>query len=150
MLNNNNIHFTLLTNENISEYINLLQNLSNTLSTSNQLNTKQFEELNKLYPFIQIWLIHDYITKRIIGCGTIIIEPKFIHNCGYVGHIEDVCISSEYQGKGYGQTIIQHLIDISKLYKCYKIILDCNKENIQFYKKCGFSENQTQMSIYLN
>ena len=147
----NPIHFKLLTNDNISEYLSILKNLSDTIEINDDsINIKKFKELVELYPFIQIWLIQDYTNKNIIGCGTIIIEPKFIHKCGYVGHIEDVCISPEYQGKGYGKQIINQLIDISKINNCYKIILNCKRENIPFYEKCGFVESQTQMSIYFS
>ena len=29
---------------------------------------------------------------KVIGCATLLIEPKFIHECSNVGHIEDVVI----------------------------------------------------------
>ncbi len=104
----------------------------------------------ELYPFIQIWIAQEVSSNKIIGCGTILIEPKFIHNCGSVAHIEDVCILPEYRSKGYGQLIIQVLIDISKTNDCYKIILNCSKEKKSFYEKCGFKETNAQMGIYFN
>ena len=30
--------------------------------------------------------------NKIVSCATLFIEPKFIHNCGFVGHIEDVVV----------------------------------------------------------
>lgn len=150
MTDNNYIHFKLLTNENLIEYLNILKCLSNTIEKDNLLNFMTFYKISELYPMIQIWIIEDYYNKKIIGCGTIIIEPKFIHNCGYVGHIEDICILPQYQGSGYGKKIIQHLIDISKINNCYKIILNCNETNESFYEKCGFKKNNIQMSIYFD
>jgi len=151
MIDDNCIHFKLLTSDNLFEYLNVITNLSNTTEKNdNLLNFMTFCEIAELYPNIQIWLIEDYYNKTIIGCGTIIIEPKFIHNCGYVSHIEDVCIIPEYQGKGYGKKIIQQLIDISKINNCYKIILNCSQDNELFYEKCGFKKTNTQMSIYFD
>lgn len=151
MTDNNYIHFKLLTNETLNEYLNVLKSLSDTIEKKDTLqNVITFCKIEKLYPMIQIWIIEDYHNKKLIGCGTIIIEPKFIHNCGYVAHIEDVCITQEYQGNGYGKKIIQHLIDISKINNCYKIILNCNEENEEFYKRCGFKKNNIQMSIYFD
>ena len=65
-------------------------------------------------------------------------------------HIEDICIIPEYQGKGYGKKMIEKLIDISKINECYKVILNCNEKNKSFYSNCGFTETNTQMSIYFN
>jgi glucosamine-phosphate N-acetyltransferase len=145
----NNIHSKLLTADNLDEYLHIINNLSTTIESRDSiLNLMTFYKIAELYPFIQIWLAQDYDTKKIIGCGTIIIEQKFIHKCGNVAHIEDVCILPEYQSKGYGKKIIEQLIDISKVSDCYKIILNCNEKNKGFYEKCGFKETNYQMSIY--
>ena len=112
---NNNIHFIILTRDNLQEYLNMLETLSSTLEKKdNTLNLTTFYKISELYPSIQIWIIQDY-NKAFIGCGTIIIEQKFIHKCGKVAHIEDICIIPEYQGKGYGKKMIEKLIDISKI-----------------------------------
>ena len=85
---------------------------------------------------------------NIVGFGTIIIEQKIIHNLGFVGHIEDIIISKEYSGKGYGKKLIKFLINIAKKYACYKVILNCSEDNILFYEKCGFNKKNIEMSIY--
>lgn len=87
--------------------------------------------------------------NKIIVTGTIIIEKKIIHNCSRVAHIEDIVVCKEYRGYGLGKKIINHLIEISKFYKCYKIILNCNENNKDFYKKCGFKLNNHSMNKYL-
>lgn len=146
---NNDIHFIRLTEYNLKEYLNILETLSNTIEKRDSvLNLMTFYKLADLYPHIQIWIIKNKDT--FIGCGTIIIEQKFIHKCGKVGHIEDLCILPEYQGKGYGKKLIEKLTDISKSNECYKIILNCNEKNKSFYSNCGFKETNTQMSIYFN
>ncbi|RIA88281.1 acyl-CoA N-acyltransferase [Glomus cerebriforme] len=74
----------------------------------------------------------------IIGTGTIFIERKFIFNAGLVGHIEDVAIDKNHQGKHFGLSIIQALKYIGVKTGCVKAILDCSVKNIPFYEKCGF------------
>lgn len=148
MMSENDVLFKLLTNENLNEYLDLLKNLSNTIERDTITNLMNYYKIMELYPHIQIWVAEDAYSKEIIGCGTIIIEPKFIHKCKNVAHIEDVCIKPEYRNKGYGNKVIHLLIDISKLNNCYKIILNCNEKNKQFYEKCGFTETNKQMSIY--
>lgn len=144
----NDIKFKLLSDENISEYLELIKNLSDTIERDNMTNLMTYYKIMESYPYLQIWTAQDPQSNKMIGCGSIIIEPKFIHKCGSVAHIEDVCINPEYRGKGYGKKIIQLLVDISKVNNCYKVILDCNDENKSFYEKCGFNKTNNQMSIY--
>lgn len=41
--------------------------------------------------------------------------------------------------------IIQELLEISKREGCYKVILDCNSDNVAFYDKCGLTAKDVQM-----
>lgn len=146
----NDIKFKLLSEDNINEYLELIKNLSDTVERDNMNNLMNYYKIMELYPFIQIWIALEVSSNKIIGCGTILIEPKFIHKCGSVAHIEDVCVLPEYHSNGYGKLIIQLLIDVSKVNNCYKIILNCNDEKKGFYEKCGFRKTNNQMSIYFN
>jgi glucosamine-phosphate N-acetyltransferase len=85
----------------------------------------------------------------IIGTATLLIEQKFIHDGGKVGHIEDVATRAGYEGIGVGKKIIQRLIEISKDLKCYKIILDCDDKVIGFYEKLGFKKKAVMMRLDL-
>lgn len=146
----NHIKFKLLSDDNINEYLNLIKYLSDTIERDNINNLMNYYKIMELYPFIQIWIAQEVSSNKIIGCGTILIEPKFIHNCGNVAHIEDVCILPEYRAKGYGQLIIQLLIDVTKTNNCYKVILNCSEDKKLFYEKCGFKLSNIQMGIYFN
>ena len=81
------------------------------------------------------------IEGKIVGSTTLLIETKFIHNGGKVGHIEDVVIDKEYQKKGIGEKIILYLLRYAKDQGCYKTILDCADEVKPFYEKLGFRHN---------
>ncbi|HET6589248.1 MAG TPA: GNAT family N-acetyltransferase [Candidatus Nitrosocosmicus sp.] len=85
----------------------------------------------------------------IIGTATLLIEQKFIHNGGRVGHIEDVATRAGFEGIGVGKKIIQKLIEISKELQCYKIILDCDDKVIGFYEKLGFKKKAVMMRLDL-
>lgn len=85
--------------------------------------------------------------QTIIGTATLLIEQKFIHNGGKVGHIEDVATRAGYEGIGVGKEIIQRLIEISKDQQCYKIILDCDDKVIGFYEKLGFKKRGVMMRL---
>ena len=82
---------------------------------------------------------------EIIGSNTLLIEQKFIHNGGKVGHIEDVVTKRGYEGMGVGRALVAKALAFAAEMKCYKVILDCSKENAQFYGKVGFKEHGLSM-----
>lgn len=81
------------------------------------------------------------IEGKIVGSTTLLIETKFIHNGGKVGHIEDVVVDKKYQRKGIGEKIVMYLLRYAKDQGCYKTILDCTDEVKPFYEKLGFKHN---------
>ncbi|TVY35070.1 Glucosamine 6-phosphate N-acetyltransferase [Lachnellula subtilissima] len=85
---------------------------------------------------------------RIVGTGALIVERKFIHNLGIVGHIEDIAVAKDQQGKKLGLKIIQALDFIAENIGCYKSILDCSEANEGFYVKCGFKRAGLEMAHY--
>lgn len=83
----------------------------------------------------------------IVGATTLLVEQKFIHKGGKVGHIEDVAVSKKLQGHGIGQLIIKAALKHAKKMGCYKTILDCNEDVMGFYEKIGFKK-QSQCMRY--
>jgi len=82
---------------------------------------------------------------KVIGSTTLLIEQKFIHDGGLVGHIEDVVVRKDYEGKGIGMKIVMSLLDVAKEKKCYKTILDCKDDVKQFYERIGFKHESSGM-----
>ena len=80
------------------------------------------------------------IDGKIVGSTTLLIEQKFIHQGGLVGHIEDVVVDKNFQGQKIGEKIMKHLLEIAKNQGCYKTILDCTDEVKPFYEKLGFKQ----------
>ncbi|KAI4215592.1 MAG: hypothetical protein LQ351_002061 [Letrouitia transgressa] len=85
---------------------------------------------------------------KVVGTGGVIVERKFIHNLGLVGHIEDIAVLKDQQGKKLGLRIIQALDFIAKKVGCYKTILDCSEANEGFYVKCGYKRAGLEMAHY--
>jgi len=81
----------------------------------------------------------------IIGTATLHIQHKLIRNGGIAGLIEDVAVKKEFRGKNIGSELIQHLINKSKELGCYKVILSCFPERINFYEKNGFINESITM-----
>ena len=144
----------------ISEYLNklyykneFLENIFNLLS---QLTESPIINLNDFITTIKnlpdnhfIYLYFDENKSIPVGIITLIIEQKLIHNCKCVGHIEDLVVDKEYNGKGIARELINYCINKCKLNNCYKIILDCKKELIPFYNKNNFIEQGVCMRMNL-
>ena len=82
---------------------------------------------------------------KIVGSTTLIIEQKFIHEGGLVGHIEDVVVKKGFEAKGIGAKLVLSLLDVAKKRKCYKTILNCEDKLIPFYEKIGFKQKSNEM-----
>ena len=82
---------------------------------------------------------------KIVGSTTLLIEQKFIHQGGLVGHIEDVVVSKDMQGQKIGEKLILVALDQAKKSGCYKTILDCLDDVKSFYEKLGFKFHSNAM-----
>jgi glucosamine-phosphate N-acetyltransferase len=78
------------------------------------------------------------VDGKIVGTTTLLIEPKFIHKGGLVGHIEDVVVDKNFQGQKIGEKIMKYLLEYAKNRGCYKTILDSTDDVKPFYEKLGF------------
>ena len=83
--------------------------------------------------------------EKIVGSTTLLIEQKFIHDGGLVGHIEDVVIRKDYEGKGIGIKLVASMLERAKEKNCYKTILNCKDSLKPFYEKIGFKQATNQM-----
>jgi len=101
-----------------------------------------FNEINSNpHHTINVAVIND----KIVGSATLLIEKKFIHDGGLVGHIEDVVVSKDYQHKTIGTKLVRSLLEHAKKNGCYKTILDCSEDLIPFYEKIGFKKHSSSM-----
>ena len=129
------------------DYLHLLNQLS--YIDKNTIMYDQFcDFVSKLNEKHVIYVIYDTSINKIIASGTLFIEQKLIHNCGFVGHIEDIIVDTYFHGKSLGKLIVDKLVDYAKQMKCYKVILDCSNNVEKFYEKCGFTKKNNQMALY--
>ena len=122
-----------------------LETLDFLRNASNLDKTKAKEILKKIKQNSN-HIIHVAIDdKKIVGSTTLLIEQKFIHNGGLVGHIEDVVVRKDYEGKGIGIKLVTSLLERAKEKNCYKTILDCKDDVKQFYERIGFKRESNCM-----
>jgi glucosamine-phosphate N-acetyltransferase len=85
--------------------------------------------------------------NEIIGTGTLYIEKKLTYNISKMGHIENIFINKYHRGNGYGEKIVNKLLEYAKNKKCYRVDLTCIEELIPFYNKNNFTTKNVSMNI---
>lgn len=137
-----------LNKKNISaEFFDTLTNLSDTLD-------RDMSKANKILKAIKKNKNHRIFValdeeKQVIGLTTLLIEQKFIHQFGKMGHIEDVVVKKGWQGKGIGGILIAKANKIAKKEGCYRVRLDCCDNNMGFYEKYGYKKHENVMQLDL-
>lgn len=135
----NNITIRKLQKEDLDNgFLHTLDSLRQASNTDKKIIEKTFEKINSNPDHL---IIVALIDGKVVGATTLLIETKFIHNGGKVGHIEDVVVDKEYQKKGIGEKMINYLLRYAKEQGCYKTILDCVDDVKPFYEKLGFKHN---------
>lgn len=79
------------------------------------------------------------LNNKIVGSITLIIEQKLIHGGRCVAHIEDLVVDQNYKNNKIATKLLNFCIEKAKNNNCYKILLDCNEELVEFYKKTNFN-----------
>ena len=92
----------------------------------------------------------DTRTKMLCATGTLVVENKFIHGCGRVGHLEDVVVRAGLRGHGIGSEIVRRIVAEAFSKGCYKVLVDCDDANVDFYRKCSFEVKDAQMAEYFD
>jgi glucosamine-phosphate N-acetyltransferase len=129
-------------------YFELLSQLTSAATVSKGTFQSRLRQLRRTGDYC-VLVVEDTDTKRIVGSGTLVVEHKFIRECGSAGHIEDVVVSAAYQGKRLGHLLVKKLVEVATSCDCYKVLLDCSESHIPFYVKCGLKQKGIQMAEYL-
>jgi len=116
-------------------FLTTLDSLRQTSNIGRNKAEEVFEKINSNPDHI---IVVAELDGKIVGTTTLLIEPKFIHGGGLVGHIEDVVVDKNFEGQRIGEKIIKYLLEFAKNRGCYKTILDCTDDVKSFYEKLGF------------
>ena len=122
-------------------YLELLKQLTAVGDISREKYETAFDKIGA-----QVWVVE--FEEKIIASVSLLLEQKIIHDCGIVGHLEDVVVDRDYRKYGLGKFIIDRIIKIARERGCYKLIGDCKSELLGFYEKNGFESKCVQISIY--
>ena len=132
-----------------------LHHLFSQLTTSRLLTQHQFENwFNNVHanPCFTLFGVIESKHKdpKLVGVGTLWIQPKYYRDNGKSGHIEDIIIDKEHRKKGLGKSLVKYITDYAKGKGCYKAQLHCAPEKQSFYEDIGFKNNSKSMCQYYN
>lgn len=87
---------------------------------------------------------------EIIGTVTCVITPHLIPNNCMVAEIKDAATSKEHMGKGIGTLLMEHCIMYAREKNVTKMVLTCENDAVNFYKKLHFKKtNRYTMERHL-
>ncbi|KAG4436557.1 hypothetical protein IFR05_007952 [Cadophora sp. M221] len=132
-------------------HLDVLRGLTHVGEITEEEWTERFDALkasNGTYYVVVLVQKDGDVEKRIVGTGTLVVEKKFLYKLGIQGHIEDIAIAEDQQGKKLGLKLLQFLSYIAEKTGCYKTILDCSPAKEGFYVKCGYEKAGLEMHCY--
>lgn len=120
-------------------------------SSSNKYWTdQQMEQLQRIIRDENVNMLIAEYHGEIVGTATLLIQNNVSHGGRPYGHIENVVIDRNLRGFGIGSILIEQLKNLAKESMCYKVILNCNTGNVNFYGNNGFKETgEVEMRIDL-
>jgi len=87
-------------------------------------------------------VVEDTEQDRVVGAATLVVERKFIHQCGQVGRLEDVVVSDQYRGRQLGKLVVSVCSLLAFKLSCYKMTLNCQDKMIKFYSSLGYKSEE--------
>ncbi len=114
-------------------------NLFSQATESVLLSEKEFEKwFDNMHnnPYSTLFGVFDEYDNgcKLVGVGTLWMQPKYYHNNAKSGLLEDIVIDENHQGKGLGKKLVHFIIETAQQKGCHKIILNCTQENIPVYQ----------------
>lgn len=85
---------------------------------------------------------------QVIMYCSVFVETKI--RGGKVGYIQDFAVLASHQKQGLGSEMLNFLTAELSEMGCYKISLSTLVENVEFYKKNGFTQLEFSMQKILN
>jgi glucosamine-phosphate N-acetyltransferase len=114
-----------------------------------KLTHKEFAEIRRRRKCKRVNTLAYLEEGRVVSTLSFFIEDKFIHNGSKVCHVEDVATRQGHEGKGYASQLLEYVKNYARNQGCYKVVLYCSPELVQFYEKNGFHKGATLMRFDL-
>lgn len=129
-------------------FVATMANMSDISDSDFEARKKIWQEAKQqgVYFFVAISEEETY-GEQIVATVKLLVEPKFFHGGNPAGHIEDVVTRKGFEGMGLARALLQEALKKAKEKNCYKVILDCDRTLVNFYKKSNFKEHDVCMRL---
>lgn len=80
--------------------------------------------------------------ERVVGTAAVIVVPNLSHRGRPYAVVENVVVDGAMRGRGCGEALMQHAIEIARSAGCYKVVLTSNRGRTRahgFYERLGFA-----------
>jgi glucosamine-phosphate N-acetyltransferase len=78
---------------------------------------------------------------EVVGLITLLVDQKFARSFAKAGHIEDVVVRKEYEGRGIGSALLAAAEEEAKRQGCYKTNPTTrSQKTAEWYKNHGYHE----------
>ncbi|XP_065191980.1 glucosamine 6-phosphate N-acetyltransferase-like [Sycon ciliatum] len=94
-----------------------------------------------------ITVIEDTTRGELVASASLIVERKFTHLAAMRGRIEDVIVADSCRGRQLGKLLLETLSLLAIKLECYKISLECVENNVPFYAKFGFKQEDSLFMV---
>lgn len=111
------------------------------------LSAREAEEIHRqrhrqgIRTYVALW------GGQVVGTASLLLERKFIHKGGLVGHIEDVAVHRDFQLRGTGTALVGHATEEARKLGCYKVVLDCFEHLVPFYARLGYRPHNLGLRV---
>lgn len=125
-------------------FITLLSQLTVVGDVTKELFLKRFHAMRSCPDTYYVIIVEDAELGKIVACGTLFVEQKFIHEIASRGRIEDIVVDDSCRGKKIGKLIVETLMLLSEKLGCYKTSLECKDPLLSFYTQFGLKREDQQ------
>lgn len=82
---------------------------------------------------------------KVVGTVSLLVELKFLHKGGKVGHVEDMAVHRDFRHRRIGSALMEHATKMAWKLGCYKVILNCFEHISPFYIQLGYKVQDVGM-----
>ena len=93
------------------------------------LTPEEAEEVLRRRSAAGVHSVVAVVGGRVIGTASLILEHKFIHRGGTIGHIEDVAVHPAHGGKGHGDALVAEALALAAAAGCDVVGLDASVDD---------------------
>jgi len=125
-------------------FLTLLKQLTVVGDFTKELFLKRFHAMRSCPGTYFIIVVEDTELEKIVACGTLVVEQKFIHEIAVRGRLEDIVVDDSCRGRKIGKLIVETLMLLGERLGCYKTSCECKDPLLSFYKQFGLKLEDKQ------